>query len=271
MIHVNHVKPEPLDTVEQEPSSSSDQPYQYSRDENRPIKVERVEEGASFLLPVGALLEHPQADPLYQTMMPQKHGGNQKFSHLLPNTPSMEVQDKSSTPRSNPQSTPKKKSSNGRKRNEPNVNPPGERQSFKCQKCGKCYNWNYNLNRHIKFECGIENRFECSLCHKRFPYKQNAAIHLKRKHKIGLEAPGEKAPTPGVLADIMIGAGQITLLPVTIEQSSSLPVNSGSQPGGSSVTEYTSPATGSSWGWLKPKRGMVVPQYPKDFKANSSW
>ena len=94
-IHVNHVKPEPLDIVEQdsEPGSSSDHTYQHSRDENRPIKVERVEEGASFLLPVGAILEpidqHPQADPLYQTMMPQKLEGNQKFSHLLPNTPSI--------------------------------------------------------------------------------------------------------------------------------------------------------------------------------------
>ena len=33
------------------------------------------------------------------------------------------------------------------------------KQSFKCLKCGKCYNWNYNLNRHMRFECGIQNRF----------------------------------------------------------------------------------------------------------------
>merc|ERR1719481_194115 len=76
------------------------------------------------------------------------------------------------------------------------------KQSFKCQKCGKCYNWNYNLNRHMRFECGIENRFECSLCQKRFPYKQNAAIHLKRKHKVTLET-----------ADDMLLQGQITILP----------------------------------------------------------
>jgi len=78
----------------------------------------------------------------------------------------------------------------------------GPKQSFKCQKCGKCYNWNYNLNRHMRFECGIENRFECSMCHKRFPYKQNVAIHLKRKHKLQLDN-----------ADDMIAQGHITLLP----------------------------------------------------------
>ena len=76
-----------------------------------------------------------------------------------------------------------------------------QKQSFKCQKCGKCYNWNYNLNRHMRFECGIENRFECSMCQKRFPYKQNVAIHLKRKHKLQLDN-----------ADEMISLGIYTIL-----------------------------------------------------------
>ena len=50
----------------------------------------------------------------------------------------------------------------------------------------------------MRFECGIENKFECSVCQKRFPYKQNAGIHLKRKHKVQLETP-----------DDMLAAGQI--------------------------------------------------------------
>ena len=54
----------------------------------------------------------------------------------------------------------------------------------------------------MRFECGIENRFECSMCQKRFPYKQNVAIHLKRKHKLQLDN-----------ADDMIAQGHITLLP----------------------------------------------------------
>ena len=63
---------------------------------------------------------------------------------------------------------------------------------------GLGYNWNYNLNRHMRFECGIENKFECSICRKKFPYKQNAAIHLKRKHKVMMET-----------ADDMLSAGHI--------------------------------------------------------------
>ena len=77
------------------------------------------------------------------------------------------------------------------------------KQAFKCQKCGKSYNWNYNLNRHMRFECGIQNRFECSMCEKRFPYKQNVAIHLKRKHKLQMDN-----------ADDMIAQGHIILLPL---------------------------------------------------------
>jgi len=95
--------------------------------------------------------------------------------------------------------TSKQSSSNSRKRE----STPTNKQSFKCQKCGKCYNWNYNLNRHMRFECGIENRFECSMCQKRFPYKQNAAIHLKRKHKLPMDN-----------ADEMLAQGHITLLPL---------------------------------------------------------
>jgi hypothetical protein len=83
----------------------------------------------------------------------------------------------------------------------PRKKEPENKQAFKCGKCGKCYNWNYNLNRHMRFECGINNRFECTLCRKRFPYKQNAAIHLKRKHKLPMDN-----------ADQMISGGHINLL-----------------------------------------------------------
>ena len=48
----------------------------------------------------------------------------------------------------------------------------------------RSYDWNYNLNRHLKYECGKENAFMCSKCGRRFPHKQNCVYHLKRKHKI---------------------------------------------------------------------------------------
>lgn len=51
----------------------------------------------------------------------------------------------------------------------------------------RSYDWNYNLNRHLKYECGKENSFMCSKCGRKFPHKQNCVYHLKRKHKIVLE------------------------------------------------------------------------------------
>ena len=51
----------------------------------------------------------------------------------------------------------------------------------------RSYDWNYNLNRHLKYECGKENAFMCSKCGRRFPHKQNCVYHLKRKHKIVCE------------------------------------------------------------------------------------
>jgi len=86
--------------------------------------------------------------------------------------------------------------------------PEGEGK-FKCEKCGKSYNWNYNLNRHMRFECGIGHRFQCGLCKRRFPHKQNAAIHLKRKHLLKIDS-----------AEEMLASGHIELLSNILNMSS---------------------------------------------------
>ena len=63
-------------------------------------------------------------------------------------------------------------------------NPNGSKRSYSCPHCQRSYDWNYNLNRHLKYECGKENAFQCSKCGRKFPHKQNCVYHLKRKHKI---------------------------------------------------------------------------------------
>jgi hypothetical protein len=60
----------------------------------------------------------------------------------------------------------------------------GPKRSYSCPHCQRSYDWNYNLNRHLKYECGKENAFQCAKCGRRFPHKQNCVYHLKRKHKI---------------------------------------------------------------------------------------
>lgn len=60
----------------------------------------------------------------------------------------------------------------------------GAKRVYSCPHCQRSYDWNYNLNRHLKYECGKENAFQCSKCGRKFPHKQNCVYHLKRKHKI---------------------------------------------------------------------------------------
>lgn len=61
------------------------------------------------------------------------------------------------------------------------------KRQYVCQYCQRSYDWNYNLNRHQKYECGKENAFQCAKCCRKFPHKQNCVYHLKRKHKIVYE------------------------------------------------------------------------------------
>jgi len=81
-----------------------------------------------------------------------------------------------------PNQPPKKK---GKKKEKDTSGGP--KRVFICPHCQRSYDWNYNLNRHLKYECGKENAFMCSKCGRRFPHKQNCVYHLKRKHKIVCE------------------------------------------------------------------------------------
>merc|ERR1711894_836561 len=79
---------------------------------------------------------------------------------------------------------PKKK---GKGKSKVNKDPNAPKRVFVCPHCNRSYDWNYNLNRHLKYECGKDNAFMCSKCGRKFPHKQNCVYHLKRKHKIVLE------------------------------------------------------------------------------------
>lgn len=76
---------------------------------------------------------------------------------------------------------PKKK---GKGKSKVNKDPNAPKRVFVCPHCNRSYDWNYNLNRHLKYECGKDNAFMCSKCGRKFPHKQNCVYHLKRKHKI---------------------------------------------------------------------------------------
>lgn len=53
---------------------------------------------------------------------------------------------------------------------------------YYCCNCGRHYNWQKSLNRHLKFECDVRKRFYCNLCFKTFNRKYELTKHMGRTH-----------------------------------------------------------------------------------------
>lgn len=50
--------------------------------------------------------------------------------------------------------------------------------SFQCEKCHKLYNYKRNLDRHVKYECGLSPQFQCPFCGKLSKLKSNLMKHV---------------------------------------------------------------------------------------------
>lgn len=55
----------------------------------------------------------------------------------------------------------------------------GSGGAFMCKQCGNSYARPHSLNRHIRFECGVEPKFECPICHKKSKHKHNLVLHMR--------------------------------------------------------------------------------------------
>ncbi|KAK1123205.1 hypothetical protein K0M31_008838 [Melipona bicolor] len=51
-----------------------------------------------------------------------------------------------------------------------------------CPKCGRSFNWRYNLQHHLKYACGQLPRFNCPYCAYRTKHTSNVRAHVRRKH-----------------------------------------------------------------------------------------
>lgn len=51
--------------------------------------------------------------------------------------------------------------------------------AFSCERCGNSYARPHSLNRHKRFECGVEPKFECPICHKKSKHKHNLVLHMR--------------------------------------------------------------------------------------------
>ncbi|XP_043527229.1 longitudinals lacking protein-like isoform X23 [Frieseomelitta varia] len=48
--------------------------------------------------------------------------------------------------------------------------------------CNKSFNWKGNLNRHLRYECGLQPRFKCPYCKYCCKVKGDVSKHILRKH-----------------------------------------------------------------------------------------
>jgi hypothetical protein len=51
--------------------------------------------------------------------------------------------------------------------------------AYSCSRCGNSYARPHSLNRHVRFECGVEPKFECPICHKKSKHKHNLVLHMR--------------------------------------------------------------------------------------------
>lgn len=50
--------------------------------------------------------------------------------------------------------------------------------------CGRSYKLKTGLSRHVKYECGIEPKFKCAYCKKKFARKSSMTSHKIFVHNI---------------------------------------------------------------------------------------
>jgi len=53
-----------------------------------------------------------------------------------------------------------------------------------CYNCGRRYKYKRNLFAHQKYECGVQRKFSCNYCLKKFAQKGTLRTHLVIIHKL---------------------------------------------------------------------------------------
>ncbi|ENN73532.1 hypothetical protein D910_06819 [Dendroctonus ponderosae] len=51
-------------------------------------------------------------------------------------------------------------------------------------KCNKTYKYKSSLSKHLKYECGVEKQFRCTLCSYSGKQKAHLISHMRNVHKI---------------------------------------------------------------------------------------
>lgn len=51
---------------------------------------------------------------------------------------------------------------------------------YRCSRCDRRYSVQYSLDRHRRYECGVEKQFACGTCRRRFTRLDIMRVHQKR-------------------------------------------------------------------------------------------
>lgn len=57
-----------------------------------------------------------------------------------------------------------------------------ENGRYPCNQCKASYKNKGHLVRHLRFECGVEPRFKCVICSRKFKHKCNLKAHFFLMH-----------------------------------------------------------------------------------------
>ncbi|XP_014217571.1 Krueppel-related zinc finger protein 1-like [Copidosoma floridanum] len=60
--------------------------------------------------------------------------------------------------------------------------PEPTAKGYVCEKCGKSYVFQQSLNRHRRYECGLDPRFLCPYCNYKSKQQTHIKEHVVRKH-----------------------------------------------------------------------------------------
>lgn len=54
---------------------------------------------------------------------------------------------------------------------------------FSCDRCGRFYKYKQGLVQHLRYECGIEPKFPCTLCPYKAKQRSTLKTHIVLKHR----------------------------------------------------------------------------------------
>ena len=59
------------------------------------------------------------------------------------------------------------------------INQGNSSRSLSCPRCDRKYAVLYTLERHLRYECGVEKQFSCGVCFKRFKRSDVLKVHQR--------------------------------------------------------------------------------------------